>query len=49
MVTPKLNPHFLEFSKCLGAHDERYLLIGGYAVGAHGWPSPGTKKARHVS
>ena len=38
METPKLNPHFLEFSKCLGAHDVRYLLIGGYAVGFHGWP-----------
>ena len=38
MGTPKLNPHFLEFSKCLGAHDVRYLLIGGYAVGFHGWP-----------
>mgnify|MGYP000036760550 CR=1 FL=1 len=38
MGTPKLNPHFREFSKCLGAHDVRYLLIGGYAVGFHGWP-----------
>ena len=38
MGTPKLNPNFLEFSKCLAAHDARYLLIGGYAVGFHGWP-----------
>lgn len=34
---PKLNPHFLEFSKFLNAHSVRYLLIGGYAVGFHGW------------
>jgi hypothetical protein len=35
---PNLNPHFLEFSKLLNAHEVRYLLIGGYAVGYHGWP-----------
>lgn len=34
---PKLNPHFLEFSKFLNAHNVRYLLIGGHAVGYHGW------------
>jgi len=38
MGTPKLNPHFQGFSKCLTAHEVRYLLIGGYAVGFHGWP-----------
>ena len=38
MGTLNLNPHFQEFSKCLTAHEVRYLLIGGYAVGFHGWP-----------
>jgi hypothetical protein len=38
MGTPKLNPHFQGFSKCFTAHEVRYLLIGGYAVGFHGWP-----------
>jgi hypothetical protein len=34
---PNLNPNFLELSKLLNAHSVRYLLIGGYAVGYHGW------------
>ena len=38
MATPKLNPHFLEFLRCFAVHKVRYLLIGGYAVGFHGWP-----------
>jgi hypothetical protein len=37
MAKPKLNQHFLEFSKCLAEHKVRYMLIGGYAVGFHGW------------
>lgn len=37
MAIPKMNAHFLEFSKCLGSHDVRYFLIGGHAVGLHGW------------
>jgi len=38
MGPPKMNPHFLEFLKCFAANEVRYLLIGGYAVGFHGWP-----------
>lgn len=37
MANPNLNPDFLELSKLLNAHNARYLLIGGYAVGYHGW------------
>jgi hypothetical protein len=44
MGTPKLNPHFQGFSKCLTAHEVRYLLIGGYAVGFHGWP----RNTKHI-
>ncbi len=33
-----LNPDFQDLSKCLNGHKVRYLLIGGYAVGFHGWP-----------
>lgn len=33
-----LPPDFKEFLKLLKAHDVRYLLIGGYAVGYHGYP-----------
>ncbi len=29
---------FKEFLKLLNAHSVRYLLIGGYAVGYHGYP-----------
>ncbi len=38
MATLKLNPHFLEFLRCFAVHKVRYLLIGEYAVGFHGWP-----------
>ena len=34
----KLSPDFKEFLKLLKDHDVRYLLIGGYAVGCHGYP-----------
>jgi hypothetical protein len=34
----QLSPDFKEFLKLLNAHDVRYLLIGGYAVGYHGYP-----------
>ncbi|MGE0494934.1 MAG: hypothetical protein AB7S38_37335 [Vulcanimicrobiota bacterium] len=29
---------FLEFLKLLNAHEVEYLVIGGYAVGYHGYP-----------
>lgn len=34
----QLPPDFKEFLKLLREHDVRYLLIGGYAVGYHGYP-----------
>lgn len=33
-----LPPDFKEFLKLLNAHEVEYLLIGGYAVGYHGYP-----------
>lgn len=33
-----LSPDFKEFLKLLKEHDVRYLLIGGYVVGYHGYP-----------
>jgi len=32
-----LPPDFKEFLKLLKEHNVRYLLIGGYAVGYHGY------------
>ena len=34
----KLNRDFSEFLRSLGDHDVRYLIIGGYALAAHGHP-----------
>ncbi len=34
----RLPPDFKEFLQLLNEHDVRYLLIGGYAVGYHGYP-----------
>ena len=34
----RLPPDFKEFLKLLNDHDIEYLLIGGYAVGYHGYP-----------
>jgi predicted nucleotidyltransferase len=34
----KLHDHFKEFLRLLNDHRVEYLLIGGYAVGAHGYP-----------
>ena len=31
---------FKEFLRLLNAHRVEYLLIGGYAVGCHGYPLP---------
>lgn len=38
MATTHLPPDFKEFLQLLNAHKVRYLLIGGYAVGYHGYP-----------
>jgi predicted nucleotidyltransferase len=33
-----LNRHFQEFIELLGRNSVRYLIVGGYAVGLHGFP-----------
>lgn len=33
-----LNQHFQEFIELLGRNNVRYLIVGGYAVGLHGFP-----------
>ena len=33
-----LNKHFQEFIELLDRHQVKYLLVGGYAVGFHGFP-----------
>ncbi len=33
-----LHPDFTDFLKLLNSHKVDYLLIGGYAVGYHGYP-----------
>ena len=38
MATIHLPPDFKEFLKLLNDHKVQYLLIGGYAVGYHGYP-----------
>ena len=38
MATIRLPTDFKEFLKLLKEHKVRYLLIGGYAVGYHGYP-----------
>jgi hypothetical protein len=38
MATIRLPPDFKEFLKLLKEHNVRYLLIGGYSVGYHGYP-----------
>ncbi|MEQ8718613.1 MAG: hypothetical protein RIE08_13460 [Acidimicrobiales bacterium] len=34
----ELNRDFSEFMACFAAHDVRFLIVGGYAVAAHGHP-----------
>jgi hypothetical protein len=34
----ELNPDFKEFIQLLNSHQVRYLVVGGYAVGFHGYP-----------
>ena len=36
----RLPPDFREFLNLLNSHRVEYLLIGGYAVGYHGYPRP---------
>ena len=36
----RLPPDFREFLRLLSSHRVEYLLIGGYAVGYHGYPRP---------
>ena len=38
MATIRLPPDFKDFLKLLKEHSVQYLLIGGYAVGYHGYP-----------
>ena len=38
MATIQLPPDFREFFRLLNANQVEYLLIGGYAVGYHGYP-----------
>jgi hypothetical protein len=38
MATIHLPPDFKEFLQLLNAYQVEYLLIGGYAVGYHGYP-----------
>jgi len=33
-----LPPDFFEWVECCAAHDVRYLVVGGHAVTAHGYP-----------
>ena len=34
----ELHPDFKDFLRLLNSHNVRYLLVGGYAVGYHGYP-----------
>jgi hypothetical protein len=34
----KLDPDFSEFIDCCVRHDVRFLVVGGYALAAHGHP-----------
>jgi hypothetical protein len=34
----KLHRDFKDFLKLLNSHKVKYLLVGGYAVGFHGYP-----------
>jgi len=38
MVTLNVPPDFKEFLRLLADHRVEYLLVGGYAVGYHGYP-----------
>lgn len=38
MATTLLPPDFKDFLRLLNSHGVEYLLVGGYAVGFHGYP-----------
>jgi hypothetical protein len=38
MAGIELHPGFKDFLRLLNSHNVRYLLVGGYAVGFHGYP-----------
>jgi hypothetical protein len=38
MATIRLPPDFKEFLRLLHSHEVQYLIVGGYAVGYHGYP-----------
>ena len=38
MAKIELHPDFKDFLKLLNSYNVRYLLVGGYAVGYHGYP-----------
>lgn len=38
MAKIELHPDFKDFLKLLNSHNVKYLLVGGYAVGYHGYP-----------
>jgi hypothetical protein len=38
MATIRLPQDFRDFLRLLDAHEVKYLLVGGYAVGYHGYP-----------
>jgi len=38
MAEIELHPDFKDFLRLLNSHTVEYLLVGGYAVGCHGYP-----------
>ena len=40
MAKIELHPDFKDFLRLLNSHEVRYILVGGYAVGYHGYPRP---------
>ena len=38
MAKIELHPDFKDFLRLLNSHNAKYLLVGGYAVGYHGYP-----------
>ena len=38
MAKVELHPDFKDFLKLFNSHGVEYLLVGGYAVGFHGYP-----------
>lgn len=38
MAKIELHPDFKDFLKLLNSHSVEYLIVGGYAVGYHGYP-----------